>query len=219
MRVKCIPLQPPPLDGASAAAVAYNCSIAPLYRQGYVSFYESGKVRWFLRSYRCVRSEFNIPRQRYLARFSVVWQSPWPTHLPLSPTYISLLWSLLSCISHQFLFCQKKIHSILFRLICTVLIWSQKIDCLLLFFTLYKTISLWVKLQRKYPYFFVVRLKKRKLQSKELLTVLASPSFVCLDRHSVFSISCKKTDMKFKVQKKFSGSETDHSLVLLSTHF
>ena len=133
MRVKCIPLQPPPLDGASAAAVAYNCSIAPLYRQGYVSFYESGKVRWFLRSYRCVRSEFNIPRQRYLARFSVVWQSPWPTHLPLSPTYISLLWSLLSCISHQFLFCQKKIHSILFRLICTVLIWSQKIDCLLLF--------------------------------------------------------------------------------------
>ena len=86
------------------------------------------------------------------------------------------------------------------------------------FFTLYKTISLWVKLQRKCPYFFVVRLKKRKLQSKEPLTVLASPSFVCLDRHSVFSISSKKLTWSSKFKKYFSGSETDHSLVLLSAH-
>ena len=107
----------------------------------------------------------------------------------------------------------------LFRLICTVLIWSQKIDCLLLFLLSTKPFLCESNCKGNALTFLCVRLKKRKLQSKEPLTVLASPSFVCLDRHSVFSISCKKTDMKFKVQKKISGSETDHSLVLLSTHF
>ena len=80
----------------------------------------------------------------------------------------------------------------LFRLICTVLIWSQKIDCLLLFLLPTKPFLCESNCKGNALTFLCVRLKKRKLQSKEPLTVLASPSFVCLDRHSVFSISCKK---------------------------
>ena len=122
----------------------------------------------------------------------------------------------------NFCFAKKDIYIVgryIFRLICTVLIWSQKIDCLLLFYSLQNHFFVSQTAKEMPLLFCCARLKKRKLQSKEPLTVLASPSFVCLDRHSVFSISCKKTDMKFKVQKKISGSETDHSLVLLSTHF